>query len=113
MIIKLFAKLWPALTPILFYIFWTYIVEGIIFKRLFKKSKTIEGTKIVGEKSTIKTSPPTFSFKNRKFLISLYASVIIAIISLIFFALSDIDSKNSNYIPAKYENGQITPSQFN
>lgn len=113
MILKLIAKLWPSLTPILLYILWTYIVEKIFLKKLLKKSNVIEGQKIVGQKSTTINSFPTFSLKNKRFLLSLYCSVILAIISLILFALSDIENRNTHYIPAKYENGKITPAQFN
>ena len=112
MIMKLITKLWPSLTPILLYIFWTYVVEKILLKKLLKKSNVIEGEKVVGEKSTVKDSPSTFSLQNRRFIIVLYSSFIIGIVSLIFFALSDINHKDTHYVPAKYENGKITPSQF-
>ena len=39
--LKLLLKIWPAFIPIIVYIFWVYVVEGVVLK----KEKIIEGEK--------------------------------------------------------------------
>lgn len=92
MLIRLLLKIWPALLPILFYLFWIFVVEKIIIKKFFKKSKIIEGEfKIVGEGETAQpnnSSIPKFSLQNRVFVMVLYLSFILAIIALVLTAFS-------------------------
>ncbi len=105
MLLKLLLKIWPSLVPIFAYIFWVYIVEGIVvnkvFKKLFQKrdsekDKTVDAEyEVVGEKSTKqdKLSQESeeigkFSLKNRCFLGVIYLSLILSILSLIATALT-------------------------
>ncbi len=101
--------MWPALTPILFYLIWVFVIERIILKKLLKKSDIIEGEKIVGEKSTETKKISHFSLENRKFVTALYLSVIIAILTMLFTALLKPNKDTSSYIPASYKNGKIIP----
>ncbi|MES2961333.1 MAG: hypothetical protein V4694_03005 [Pseudomonadota bacterium] len=84
--LKLLLKIWPAFIPIMVYIFWIYVVEGVILKKLLKKEEIIEGEKIVGEKPGKK--PGKFSLKNPCFVIILYMSLALAILILIAMAFS-------------------------
>jgi hypothetical protein len=96
MLIKFLLKIWPALLPIAVYIFWVYVIEDLILRRIFKDKKTIKGEfKIVGEKSTEedskKNSPQKigkFSLQNHCFVTILYMSLILAILLLIAMAFS-------------------------
>ena len=88
--LKLFLKIYPAFLPILVYIFWVYVIKGLILKRLLKKEKTIEGEKIVGQKATKENYADSkignFSLQNRYFVAVLYMSLISAILTLVFLA---------------------------
>lgn len=92
MLLKLFLKIWPAFLPILVYIFWTYIVDALIVQYFLRKKKIIEDQKIVGEGATYEKSEEKvgrFSLKNRCFVIILYMSLILAILTLIVTAVSN------------------------
>lgn len=106
---RFILKLWPALTPILFYLIWIFVIERIILKKLLKKSDIIEGEKVVGEKSTKAKKLSPFSLENRHFMIILYSSIIIAILTMIFTALSKPNKDTSSYVPAQYKDGKILP----
>jgi len=89
---KFLLKIWPAFLPILAYIFWIYIVERMILSRLLQRKKIIDGEfQTVGEKSTEsgakdenkKQKANKFSLQNRQFVIALYISFILAILTLI------------------------------
>ncbi len=109
MILKLILKLWPALLPILTYLFWVVVVQNIMVRYLLnkiygqkgkkKKSKIIDGEyEIIGDKSTKKSQEFDdfqekslkyhFSLKNKIFVGVVYLSLITAIFSLIYTALS-------------------------
>lgn len=87
MLLKLFLKIWPSLIPIAVYIFWVLVVEKIL-RRIFKKKNVIEGEKIVGEKTTEAKKLGIFSLENRCFVIILYMSLVLAILTLIAMAFS-------------------------
>lgn len=106
---RFILKLWPALTPILFYLIWVFVIERIVLKKLLNKSDVIEGEKIVGEKSTKARKISHFSLENRKFITVLYLSVIIAIFTMILSALLKPNKDTSSYIPASYKDGKIIP----
>ncbi len=112
MLIRFFLKIWPALLPILFYLFWIFVIEKIFIKRILKKEKIIEGEKIVGEKTTSKKLKDVFSLKNKRFLITLYASLILAIISLVFSVFFSKKNQSTNYTPAQYKDKKIIPPKF-
>lgn len=104
------------MTPILAYILWVYVIEGVILRKLLqpkkplKKSgeKIVEGEfKIVGEKSTVeenkkrdgshdsteagqsqKQKTSDFSLHNKRFVVVLYVSLIAMIVSLVMSAIS-------------------------
>lgn len=86
MLLKLILKIWPSLIPITLYIFWTFVVEGILLKKLFKKGKIIETKR--EKKEYVIEQPGHFSLRNKRFVIVLYNSFILAIITLIYFALN-------------------------
>lgn len=109
MLIKLIVKLWPSFIPVISYLFWVFIIEGIVLKKLLRKKDVIKGEKIVGEKTTKAKKISRFSLNNRHFVIIVYLSLILAIVSLIFSAFSE-PKNNKTYIPASYENGKIIPS---
>lgn len=94
MLLKLFLKIWPAFLPILVYIFWTYIVDGLIVQYFLRKRKIIEDQKIVGEGATYEKKSEEkvgrFSLKNRCFVIILYMSLILAILTLIVTAVTGL-----------------------
>jgi hypothetical protein len=108
--IRLLTKIWIALIPILLYLFWIYVIENIILRKLLqpkKKKKIIDGEfEVVGEKSTDGTSQENsnnkadqnstdtlgknsygnFSLHNKRFVFTLYVSFIAMIVSLIVSA---------------------------
>jgi hypothetical protein len=87
--IKFLVKIWPSFLPILVYIFWVFVVEGIILERLSRRRKTIEGEKVVGEKTTDEHKKIVrFSLKDPCFVIILYMSLVLAILTLIVSAFS-------------------------
>ena len=74
--------------PIAVYIFWVYVIDRIVIAKLTKKKNIIEGEKVVGEKSTEVKKPGIFSLQNRCFVIILYISLSLAILTLIVTAIS-------------------------
>ncbi|MBM5782692.1 MAG: hypothetical protein FJ368_04640 [Pelagibacterales bacterium] len=112
MILRFILKIWPALLPILFYLFWIFVIEKIFIKKILKKEKIIEGEKIVGEKTTSTKLKDVFSLKNKKFLITLYSSLFLAIISLVFGVFFSKKNQSTHYTPAQYKDGKIIPAKF-
>ena len=92
MLLKFLLKIWPSFLPILVYIFWVYVIDGYLVPKLLKKKTDIEGEKVeeklVGEKSTEVKTPGKFSLQNRCFVIILYMTLILAILTLIATAFS-------------------------
>ena len=86
MLLKLILKIWPSLIPITLYIIWTFVIEGFLLTKLLKKNHIIETKK--EEKEYIIEKPGHFSLFNKRFVLVLYASFILAIITLIYFALN-------------------------
>lgn len=84
---KFLLKIWPAFLPIIIYLLWIILIENFLIKKIIRRKDYIEGEKIVGEKAT-KQEKQHFSLKNRRFVITLYASFLIAIITLLSLALS-------------------------
>ena len=86
--LKLLLKIWPVFIPITVYIFWVYVLEGVVLKKFLKKEEVIEGEKIVGEKTTQKTTQKAekFSLKNHCFVTIIYMSLMLAILILIAMA---------------------------
>ena len=80
--LKLLLKIWPSLIPITVYIFWVLVIEKIL-QKIFKKKNVIDGEKIVGEKTTEIKKVGIFSLKNRCFVVILYMSFLLAILTLI------------------------------
>jgi hypothetical protein len=119
MLIKILSKIWPALTPILIYILWQYVLKRLVNKAMKTKKinhdkknhklqsdfsdKIIDGEaeEVIGSKvsqgahkqgqgnSTLQNHQVgAFSLANKNFVVVLYISLIIAIISLITLAFS-------------------------
>jgi hypothetical protein len=86
--LRLLLKIWPALIPITIYILWVLVIDKILIKKILRRKDYIEGEKIVGEKTTEAPEKKMFSLQNRNFVITLYATFILAILTLIFSALS-------------------------
>lgn len=88
MFLKLLLKIWPALTPIILYIFWTFIIEGILIKKLLKKSSIIATSKRKNKdkEEYVINEVGTFSLQNKKFVIVLYISLILGIATMLNFA---------------------------
>ena len=93
--LKFLLKIWPAFLPILVYIFWIYVIDNVLIKRILRSKKTIDGEfKIVGEKATESSEKKEhsaenygcFSLKNNCFVIILYLSLSLAILTLIVSA---------------------------
>ena len=92
MILKILLKIWPALTPILLYLLWI-LINKILNKR---KKNYIDG-EFQDIKETIDKSPKSnqdnenevgpFSLKNNVFISVIYLSLVLTIISFLFFAL--------------------------
>lgn len=118
MLLRLLLRLWPALTPVLIYVLWVLLVERIIIPKILKKSaddksKIIDGEyKVVGEKASQQAREGDFSLKNNRFLIALYASLILAIGSMIFFAISSPNKNPESYKPAQFKDGKILPAEI-
>jgi hypothetical protein len=94
--LKFLLKIWPAFLPILVYIFWIYVIEDILIKKILRPKKIIDGEfKIVGEKSTEQNSQSEtekpkiskFSLQNSCFVTILYLSLSLAILGLIASAV--------------------------
>lgn len=88
MLIKFLLKIWPAFIPLMIYVFWVLVIDRIVIAKLIKKKTDIEGEKVVGEKTTKIIQPGMFSLQNRCFVIILYMSLALTILSLISFAFS-------------------------
>ncbi|MBL6664399.1 MAG: hypothetical protein ISQ34_00985 [Rickettsiales bacterium] len=86
MLLKLILKIWPSLIPITIYILWTFVIEGFLLQKLFKRGKIIETKR--EKKEYVMEKPGHFSLRNKKFVFVLYASFITAIVTLIYFALN-------------------------
>jgi len=107
MILRFLLKIWPAWTVIFIYLFWVFIIERIILKKL-RKAKIIDGE--FEEINSNKSGP--FSLKNRGFLFTLYLSLIALIISFLFLAVHTPHIENGNYVPAKIKDGKIIPGKI-
>jgi len=86
--LKLILKLWPALIPIVLYLLWVYLIKKIIIKRIIKKDKIIDVEKKVGQSSTQDEVDENFTLKNKNFLIVIYISLILIILSFINLAIN-------------------------
>lgn len=104
MLLRLLTKIWPSLIPITVYLIWVFIVEKIVIKKfLHRKKNYIEGEKVVGEKSTEEAVEEkvvgNFSMQNPCFVIILYMSLVLAILTLLVAAMSSYDPKKLSYPP--------------
>jgi hypothetical protein len=115
MILKLILKIWPSFVPIITYISWV-IIKGMVTKYLEKKnfiSGEFEELDKNGKKIKKKSAKPDpFSLKNKHFIITIYLSLILMIISFLFFAIVSSDGKG-DYTPAQNIGGKIIPGYFN
>ncbi len=84
MLVKIILKIWPALIPILGYIIWNFLIKKLIAK--YSANKVVDVEKVVGKKSTETYKTKAFSLQNKNFVIILYLSLILAILSVISFA---------------------------
>lgn len=89
MLIRFLLKIWPALLPITLYLLWIFIFEKL-YRKFFAKKDFIEGEfKEIGKKEQSKR----FSLDNKGFVITIYATLLLVIFSLIFTAFHSKPSK--------------------
>ncbi len=87
MILKLLLKIWPALTPIAIYFFFTIFKFFLI--RLLKKKSYIEADyQDINQSSKANNKPSPYSLKNKQFVFVVYLSLILLIISFLSFAIN-------------------------
>jgi hypothetical protein len=106
MLIKFLLKIWPALMPFLLYSLWVLAVR-IIANRKRKKGFIEANYKIVGDDKI-----GDFSLKNSHFVMVVYISLILMVISFLFFAIKTPRIEDGNYIPAESKDGKIIPSRI-
>jgi len=107
MLIRLLLKIWPALTPFLLYGLWILAMR-IITIRQRKKGFIDAQYEVVNGKSKI----GHFSLKNPRFVLVIYASLILMVISFLFFAITSPRIESGNYIPAESKDGKIIPGKI-
>jgi hypothetical protein len=86
--LKLLLRIWPAFLPIIIYVLWVLVIEKILIKKILRRKNPIETEKVVGEKTTEFKPKKNFSLENPHFVIMLYASIILGIITLLMSAFS-------------------------
>jgi hypothetical protein len=88
MLFKIILKFWPALIPILLYLI--YFVVKIMIRKFkkpnFSDEKIIEGEKIINNDFKKNQNYKIFDFNNKKFLLTLYLTLIIVILCMIILA---------------------------
>ncbi len=85
--IRFLLKIWPALLPITLYLLWVFLVRKLI-RKLQKKDFIEAKYEVIDEKNQkIKKISP-FSLQNKHFVIILYLSLILAILTLLYAALT-------------------------
>ena len=109
MILRILLKIWPALAVIFIYLFWVFIIERIILKKL-RKAKIIDGE--FEEINNNPNTPGPFSLKNRRFLFTIYLSLIALIISFLLLAVRTPNIEHGIYIPAEIKDGKIIPGKI-
>jgi hypothetical protein len=109
MILRFLLKIWPALAVIFAYLFWVFVIERIILKKL-RKAKVIDGEFIEINDNSSKAGP--FSLKNRGFLFTIYLSLITLIISFLLLAVGTSNAPHGKYIPAEIKEGKIIPGKI-
>ena len=118
MLLKLLLKIWPSFIPIFSYFFWI-VVQNMVSNYLRRKNYIEgefeevdeKGNKVRKPTSEAKIKPNHFSLQNKKFILVIYLSLILLIISFLFLSLES-PTKNGNYIPAKNINGKIIPARI-
>lgn len=78
--LRFLLKIWPAFLPIVLYLLWIFVIKKYFYKKTVKE-KIIEG-ELVDQPKEI------FSLENKFFIIVIYASLILAIITLVLSAFS-------------------------
>lgn len=66
---------------------WIFIIRNQVVKKILKKKNDIEGEKVVGKKTTASLKLEFFSLQNKKFIMVIYISLILAILTLIGVAI--------------------------
>jgi len=107
MLIKFLLKIWPALTPFLLYLLWILAMRIITIRQ--KKKGFIDAEyEVISGKSKV----GDFSLKNPRFVLVIYASLILMVISFLFFAISAPRIESGSYIPAESKDGKIIPGKI-
>lgn len=86
--LKFILKVWPAFLPITIYLIWVFLI-----KRSRKKDYIDAEYKVVNEKSE-KIS--AFSLRNSAFVLALFSTLILIILSLIFIVITSKPVKQIN-----------------
>lgn len=84
-------RIWPALIPLLLYLVWLY----------YRKKR-------VGHEDEM---PPVELFRGPLFW-SLVASLVLLLISLLFFGVAQPTKREGQYVPPHFEGGKISPSRI-
>ena len=100
--LRFLLKIWPALLPIAIYSLWLWAK---------KKSKSIDATYQELDKDG-KPKQGDFSLQNRKFIVVLYLSLLIAILCFLFFAIRVPNIEEGTYVPAHMKNGKVIPAEI-
>ena len=92
MILKILLKLWPALIPILLYILWVWLSKKLKQKDYIDADfQEVKDDKKSNKDSTRKAKNRqigAFSLRNTIFIAVIYLSLILTILSFLFFAIS-------------------------
>jgi len=81
--LRALLKIWPAFTPLALYLLWVFIMW--MLRKKPQKKDYIEGEFQVLNNQKI----PYFSLKNRDFILVLYATLVIAILMMLYTAYSN------------------------
>jgi hypothetical protein len=84
--LRFLLKIWPAFVPIAIYLLWVFVIKKYFFKKTPKEKIIDAEFEVVGENS--KSEEKIFSLENKFFIIVIYSSLILAIITLILTAFS-------------------------
>ncbi|MDA0902306.1 MAG: hypothetical protein O3B09_02720 [Proteobacteria bacterium] len=118
MLLKILLKIWPSLIPLSLYILWIIFLELFILKKAKNKKDFIEGeyeeVDKAGQTNSRFGKPMVghFSLKNPHFVITLYISLILMIISFLFFALQVPQIEEGKYVPTEFKDGKIIPAKI-
>ena len=84
--LRFLLKIWPAFVPIAIYLLWVFFIKKYFIKKPSKKKIIDAEFEVVGESP--KSEKKIISLENKFFIMVIYSSLILAIITLILTAFS-------------------------